>query len=74
MSQRLPFTHEMAVHKMFRRGFTQGPDWIRRVPEGHTQQEWGRLAENVLQRAPPRRTSSRGRSWSWRTPTHRSAN
>ena len=27
-----PFTHEMVVvHKLFRREFTQGPGWVRRV-------------------------------------------
>jgi hemerythrin-like domain-containing protein len=39
MPQDLPFTHEMViVHKMFRRIFVQGPEWIRRVPDGDVRQ------------------------------------
>ena len=34
-----PFTHEMVVvHKLFRREFTQGPGWVRRVAPGDTTQ------------------------------------
>jgi hemerythrin-like domain-containing protein len=34
-----PFTHEMVVvHKLFRREFTQGPSWVRRVAAGDTKQ------------------------------------
>jgi hemerythrin-like domain-containing protein len=34
-----PFTHEMVVvHKLFRREFTQGPSWVRRVAPGDTKQ------------------------------------
>ncbi len=35
----LPFTREMVVvHKLFRREFSQGPAWVRRVPAGDTKQ------------------------------------
>jgi hemerythrin superfamily protein len=38
-ASKFPFTHEMVVvHKLFRREFSQGPSWVRRVAAGDTTQ------------------------------------